>query len=568
MNQIIKTLYNILNTHNDKVYDILLYGDDIRLITHKHINLDDHEEIIEEFTKSYQCTYKKFGDNIIILQNPYLGTTQKIYTYMRVKTDFYDFYLTCVHTKYIEEPEIELSRTSLDIRSYKYKDVKINITKSPIYKETITEFNFTRSSMCDILELICMIYPRTRNKICDSLGINYSLRCKNMILDKRCKVINYSGDLKISCHGIIYNDFESISLKDLYCSTDLKIVSKNKVVLEIRPKLVPYDDPKGVNQLLLFSNTEYISSSNNHVLTLYYHSSKFHLLDKYNNVILYDMFNQDVIKKFYTKKDDDNETKNEILEPDYVYVPINNLTNVSINIPNDLVLRNGNKVDAKVIKNENNICLEILSKNNNKIISTVKDCYIELFNIYPIDYKPDITLMYATKMYIKSGKSVLMLYNKFDLPNRYNHISNIVLCGPNESYIYNPLYNATQNGKICYVNYFTYQNFNNKSLTNGIIKIKNIIKLDCIYIDDKNIVNNIDKLQTLNKLNMLDEQGRIILIRNGDDEEYIEQIKRIFTNFDVKIDHPMESSFVINTMRKINNYCVKKDTIIIVLDKK
>ena len=112
-------------------------------------------------------------------------------------------------------------------------------------------------------------------------------------------------------------------------------------------------------------------------------------------------------------------------------------------------------------------------------------------------------------MYIKSDKSILMIYDKFDLPNQYTHVSNIILCGPDNSYIYNPLYNATQCGKICYINYFKYKSFDLKTLTNEIIKIKNIIKLDYIYIDDEDIVNDIEKLKVLNDLNVLNEDGQI-----------------------------------------------------------
>lgn len=201
---------------------------------------------------------------------------------------------------------------------------------------------------------------------------------------------------------------------------------------------------------------------------------------------------------------------------------------------------------------------------SNKILSTIKDFYRQYFNIHSIDYEQDIILMYITKMYIKSDKSILMIYNKFDLPNQYAHVSNIVLCGPDDSYIYNPLYNATQCGKICYINYFKYESFDLKILTNEIIKIKNIIKLDYIYIDDEDIVNDTEKLKVLNNLNVLNEDGQIILITKNKETSFIQDI---FTNYEMKVDNPLTSTFVSGIMKK-NQINSIQGIIIIILSKR
>ena len=174
-------------------------------------------------------------------------------------------------------------------------------------------------------------------------------------------------------------------------------------------------------------------------------------------------------------------------------------------------------------------------------------------------------------MYIKSDKSILMIYDKFDLPNQYTHVSNIILCGPDDSYIYNPLYNATQCGKICYINYFKYKSFDLKTLTNEIIKIKNIIKLDYIYIDDEDIVNDIEKLRVLNDLNVLNEDGQIILVKRDKDitehDENIVEVNDIFTNYEMKVDYPLNSTFVSGIMKK-NGTERETDIVVMILSKK
>ena len=204
------------------------------------------------------------------------------------------------------------------------------------------------------------------------------------------------------------------------------------------------------------------------------------------------------------------------------------------------------------------------------MLSTVKDFYRQYFNIHSIDYVQDIILMYITKMYIKSDKSILMIYDKFDLPNQYTHVSNIILCGPDDSYIYNPLYNATQCGKICYINYFKYKSFDLKTLTNEIIKIKNIIKLDYIYIDDEDIVNDIEKLRVLNDLNVLNEDGQIILVKRDKDitehDENIVEVNDIFTNYEMKVDYPLNSTFVSGIMKK-NGTERETDIVVMILSK-
>ena len=566
MDQIIKALYNVLNTNNDKIYDVLLYGQDIRLITRRFIDLDTFGQITKVFNKTYQCEYARFGNNILLYHNIDLEIAMKIINVINIKTDFNDFTLTCIANRYMNENiDIKLTKTFVNTKSYKYKDLIINVINSTMYDETITEIQFTKSNICNLLELLYMLYPNVHDKICSSLNINFSLKYKNTTGDiSILESVKYSGNLKIFCDQTYYEDFESISLKDLYCATVLKIVNDNdETIVDIRPKLKTYNNIHGENTLSLLSSTEFISSSDNNMLTIIYGNGGYYISDKYENIVSYDMFTEDIINKFY------NNTTG------LAKIPIN-LKGVSFS--KGISLKNGNVVDAKVVRERGRLNVKIIN-HSNKMLSTVKDFYRQYFNIHSIDYVQDIILMYITKMYIKSDKSILMIYDKFDLPNQYTHVSNIILCGPDDSYIYNSLYNATQCGKICYINYFKYKSFDLKTLTNEIIKIKNIIKLDYIYIDDEDIVNDIEKLKVLNDLNVLNEDGQIILVKRDEvrcvearcdearcDEVRRDEVKDIFTNYEMKVDYPLNSTFVSGIMKK-NGTERETDIVVMILSK-
>ena len=144
MDQIIKALYNVLNTNNDKIYDVLLYGQDIRLITRRFIDLDTFGQITKVFNKTYQCEYARFGNNILLYHNIDLEIAMKIINVINIKTDFNDFTLTCIANRYMDENiDIKLTKTFVNTKSYKYKDLIINVINSTMYDETITEIQFS-----------------------------------------------------------------------------------------------------------------------------------------------------------------------------------------------------------------------------------------------------------------------------------------------------------------------------------------------------------------------------------------------------------------------------------------
>ena len=167
MDQIIKALYNVLNTNNDKIYDVLLYGQDIRLITRRFIDLDSFGQITKVFNKTYQCEYARFGNNILLYHNIDLEIAMKIINVINIKTDFNDFTLTCIANRYMDENiDIKLTKTFVNTKSYKYKDLIINVINSTMYDETITEIQFTKTNICNLLELLYMLYPNVHDKIC------------------------------------------------------------------------------------------------------------------------------------------------------------------------------------------------------------------------------------------------------------------------------------------------------------------------------------------------------------------------------------------------------------------
>ena len=94
--------------------------------------------------------------------------------------------------------------------------------------------------------------------------------------------------------------------------------------------------------------------------------------------------------------------------------------------------------------------------------------------------------------------------------------------------------------------------------------------MDYIYIDDEDIVNDIEKLKVLNDLNVLNEDGQIILVKRDEvrcdetrcDETRCDEVKDIFTNYEMKVDYPLNSTFVSGIMKKIGT---ERETDIVVM---
>ena len=75
----------------------------------------------------------------------------------------------------------------------------------------------------------------------------------------------------------------------------------------------------------------------------------------------------------------------------------------------------------------------------------------------------------------------------------------------------------------------------------------------------------------MNDLNVLNEDGQIILVKRDKDitehDENIVEVNDIFTNYEMKVDYPLNSTFVSGIMKK-NGTERETDIVVMILSKK